>query len=127
MDEEDWIAAMQADPANAAIMGAFADWLDERNDPRAGAFRLLWEFGLIGQQERPSPRICYWGSSMWQSDQCEISSEWWCHSDFRYQSHDGVVTNRMALALSWAAASDTARYRWRKQTAERHSKRVSTI
>ncbi len=46
MDEITWWAAMAAVPG-LRTLGAFADWLDERADPRADATRLLFEFGVV--------------------------------------------------------------------------------
>ena len=42
MDEEaGFISAMLADPADRTVLLVYADWLDERNDPRGEYLRLL--------------------------------------------------------------------------------------
>src|SRR5262245_36056075 len=42
MDEEaGFIAAMHAEPTDRTVLLVYADWLDERNDPRGQYLRLL--------------------------------------------------------------------------------------
>jgi uncharacterized protein (TIGR02996 family) len=44
--EDDFQAALDADPADWQTRLVFADWLDERNDPRAAGFRELGRLRL---------------------------------------------------------------------------------
>jgi uncharacterized protein (TIGR02996 family) len=45
-DEEAWQAALDADPGNSLLRQVFADWLDDRGDPRASGYRVLGALGL---------------------------------------------------------------------------------
>lgn len=114
-EEKDWIAAMTAEPECAGLMGLFADWLDERGDARAGAFRLLWEAGKVGELNGLGG---YWGERNQQKPpESRVSSEW-----FNSTTEDPMlifgdtVAERFVLARSWATADDATRERWRAAT-----------
>lgn len=45
-DEEAFHAALDADPTASLTRRAFADWLEERDDPRAAGYRALGVLGV---------------------------------------------------------------------------------
>lgn len=48
-----FVQAIQADPDNDTARLVYADWLDERDDPRAAYLRLLVEAAALVDQGRP--------------------------------------------------------------------------
>jgi uncharacterized protein (TIGR02996 family) len=48
MDESTWVAAMRDKPQCLLTLGAFADWLQEQNDPRWEAAAFLYENREVG-------------------------------------------------------------------------------
>jgi uncharacterized protein (TIGR02996 family) len=56
MNEDAWIAAMRSNPHCLVTMGAFADWLQEQDDPRWEAMAVLVDTGsdreILGRHRR---------------------------------------------------------------------------
>ena len=117
MEEADWVAAMEAEPENCLLMGLFADWLDERNDPRAGLFRMLWEGGKVGNTMlNPSETYPYY--SVGKKDHTYVCHGLWDWTHLLYGTLFGVppVKARFALAAAWAEADESTREKWRLET-----------
>lgn len=133
MDEADWIAAMEAEPENAGLMGLFADWLDERNDPRAGLFRLLWETGKVGQEAVRPDSYTYFSVTS-PSTPTQIGDGLWMHTRRRLRHGGresgleglGRVQSRLAFARTWADADEDTRELWRTQFPDARTPNVET-
>lgn len=83
--EDDFQAALDARPNDWQTRLVFADWLDERDDPRAEGYRAL---GAL--QKRPH----YWCSP---SDGFRKSE--WCW--YSWQREGGAPNNRATLSAEW--------------------------
>lgn len=60
--EDDFQAAIDAEPANGLLRQVFADWLDDRGDDRAAGYRALGALGMSPRHFRPTsdPRDDHW-------------------------------------------------------------------
>jgi len=112
MTEDDWVAAMAAAPTDGLIMGAFADWLDERGDNlRAEFYRLLWETGKVGRPDSSS--YSYW-SLLSVPDDWRVPARLWNAADDGQASlyQKSPAQSRVLLATAWAGATEADRARW---------------
>ena len=125
MEEEDWVKAMEDDPGNAVILGAFADWLDERNDPRAGLFRTLWEGGRVGVDTKAGWHRSYSYFSVAQPGGRDHIPDGLWRAATRMARKEGMDNGlegltharlRMELAKAWAEADEATREKWRLET-----------
>jgi uncharacterized protein (TIGR02996 family) len=46
-DDVDFVRAIQAHPSDLALRQVYADWLDERGDPRGEYVRLQCQFAQV--------------------------------------------------------------------------------
>ncbi len=120
-EREAMIAAMRADPTNAALMCITADLLDEEGDPhRAEALRWLGERGMVGAKDDTG----YYGASDLAYDPIRlaggcVSDDWW----FLFTPAVGrnvwdAVDNRLDLMDAYHAADEETRARWLRETEE---------
>jgi chaperonin GroEL len=72
MIEDGFAQAILADPVNDTTRLVFADWLEERNDPRAGCLRLA-----VRLRERYGPRNPDHSNTFWERIGHGIEPAWW--------------------------------------------------
>lgn len=124
MDEEDFIAAMRAEPDNAALMGVFADFLEERGDERAGAYRVLWEAGSVGERVEADSEGSVSIGGYWRASSCGdsvppipafacVANGWAGRADLQ---NSDQIDDRLRLVSAWLTASEEDRRWWREQT-----------
>lgn len=121
MDEDDFIAAMIAEPKNAVLLGVFADFLEERGDERAGLYRLLWEHSLVGVQEKFESDVG--GYFIWQGNDelifgtvCDELYGFATSNSAQRREYGRVVAERLNMASAWRDADEAMRERWREET-----------
>ena len=86
--EDDFQAALDAHPEDWQTRLVFADWLQERGDPRADGYRAL---GVL--------RLCPFGlHDFW----------WWTTIDSKHCPKEGVKGNGCTLPDDWFALVDLA-------------------
>ena len=84
--EDDFQAALDANPEGWQTRLVFADWLQERGDPRAEGYRALAVLGLC-----PFGRDGFW---------------WWTTIESRHCPKEGVYGNGCTLPADWFALVD---------------------
>jgi uncharacterized protein (TIGR02996 family) len=102
-DEEPFHAALDAKPDDSTLRLVFADWLEERGDPRAQGYRAL---GLLGKwPENYGDEWDYWGLA--HDDPAHNLGAWWVRG-MAYQEgyygrpHGGRQREDDYAALKWS-------------------------
>jgi uncharacterized protein (TIGR02996 family) len=118
MNEEAWIAAMRANPHCLQTMGAFADWLQERDDPRWEPLMLLYNNGKVGYR---------FGYTYNVGRQSCVGISWLDDAVMDRLSRNSpaywdCVDNRLLLMRSWAEADDERRSQYLKDFHDAHSR-----
>ena len=105
MDEQAWIAAMRANPHCLRTMGGFADWLQERGDPRWEPLMMLYNDGKVGGHAGYTYVLgCLACVGMsWLKDAVDKK----CSP--RHPTYWDCVDNRLALIRCWVDADDEQR------------------
>jgi uncharacterized protein (TIGR02996 family) len=76
-EEAAFQAALDRDPADHATRLVFADWLDERDDPRAGGYRALVAVGALAYFA-PCGGWTYGNYNVANTgDQSALPRDWW--------------------------------------------------
>jgi uncharacterized protein (TIGR02996 family) len=124
--EDDFQAMLDANPEDWQTRLIFADWLDERGDPRAEGYRWLGEMRLYPIDDRahtapdwPPHQTCPWG---------------WRHEDYRPYPHaclPAVLTARpdwdSYLFRTRRAAEDAVARAFSRLTPERRAELVAMV
>ena len=123
--EDDFAAALDADPEDHNTRLVFADWLQERGDPRAEGYRALGQL-------RVSP--CHFGSGIFDADaRTKMSASdlyrdkwWWCAApDEKFRPHflpDGwFPAARVPLFTTRREAEDAAAVAFGKRSPKRRA------
>ena len=105
--EDDFQAALDADPGDHFTRLVFADWLDDRGDPRGSGYRAMGEMGRFPASHRFFKGQWDWfllpekatNSSPWQ-----IPEVWLINAD--YSNHEGVM---WCYPTRWRAEDALAR------------------
>jgi len=102
VNEQDWIAAMEAEPACVRTMAAFSDWLQERGDPRWEPLAWLAERGKVGDPHLPCG---YWCHEKGVAPQSRIEDHTWWSRAFGELPHPlahSPVPMRLALMSTYS-------------------------
>jgi hypothetical protein len=111
MEEADWVAAMTANPNCTVTMSAFADFLQERGDPRWEPLAWLAENGQVGVNDgMGSDGYWPWRSNKKSQANCAINEDWLIVNEA--QSFWGTIKERMGLLSRWVAATPEQRDDW---------------
>jgi len=75
-DEDAFHAALDANPADSTLRLIFADWLEERDDPRAAGYRAMGERGSRPQfyVEESFPWSWWWATR--DRDCHDLTEDW---------------------------------------------------
>jgi uncharacterized protein (TIGR02996 family) len=76
-EDEAFLAAMRADPADEAPWLIYADWLDERGDRRAALYRHRCQTDSLGMQFVLVPRGTFWMGERGSQKQVTIPQEFY--------------------------------------------------
>lgn len=126
-DEETFLALICGSPADYQLKMVFADWLRDRDDPRASAWDALagWRIAPHLCAERPTvwDVSCYMeypdyvvGSSRWRANPCApamIPEEWFDaidHPDTMSKDFDTVRAAYDALVVAYLKLTDAQRH-----------------
>lgn len=106
-DEESFQVALDADPYDQTARAAFADWLEDRCDPRAAAVRELWRMGWAPFQNGPNSWTCgnYNSPDRLEGpkDTSKLPKQWWVEVRKSCGESGGVDTDPSGyLDCQWA-------------------------
>jgi uncharacterized protein (TIGR02996 family) len=106
-DEESFQVTLDADPYDQTARAAFADWLEDRGDPRAAAVRELWRMGWAPFQNGPDSWTCGNYNSPERlegpKDTSKLPKQWWEHVKKRCAEGDGYFNLAMIVFVcQWA-------------------------
>lgn len=73
-DEEAFQSHLDAHPDDFTCRLVFADWLDERDDPRAEGYRAMGRMGLRPHQS--NPKWCWWVQHTYALTQSDLYDPW---------------------------------------------------
>jgi uncharacterized protein (TIGR02996 family) len=76
-DDEAFLAAIRADPADEAPWLIYADWLEERGNPRAALYRHRRRTNALGVQLVLVPRGTFWMGDRGRQEQVTIPHEFY--------------------------------------------------
>src|SRR5271165_320359 len=77
LDDEAFLRAIRADPADEAPWLIYADWLEERGDPRAALYRHRRLTNSLGMRLVLVPRGSFWMGDRGSQQQVEIAHEFY--------------------------------------------------
>jgi uncharacterized protein (TIGR02996 family) len=77
LDEEPFLRAIRADPADEAPWLIYADWLEERGDPRAALYRHRRRTNALGVQLVLVPRGTFWMGDRGRQEQVTIPHDFY--------------------------------------------------
>jgi uncharacterized protein (TIGR02996 family) len=77
LDDEAFLRAIRADPADDAPWLIYADWLEERGDPRAALYRQRHRTNAIGVRLVLVPRGTFWMGDRGQQRQVAVPHEFY--------------------------------------------------
>lgn len=97
--EEDFHRQLDANPDDHHTRMVFADWLQERDDPRAEGYRAL---GQLRLHPDLNPGLLHTNAWFWSSDipsEHNLPEDWWQHSwhTGAYHQHSGIRQSRRNL------------------------------
>ena len=88
MTDADWLAAVAAAPDDQLVRLAYADWLDDRDDPRAELLRL--DVQIEGRSDEATEVLCRLAAVAdpgWRAVACRVPVEpigvrdWYTHTN----------------------------------------------
>lgn len=82
--EDAFQAVLDANPQDWQARLVFADWLDERGDPRADGYRMLGYARMApagpGNESQEGQQRWWWLETVTgRSHSCNVKSYWYCH------------------------------------------------
>lgn len=88
--EDDFQAALDADPTDFTARLVFADWLDEQGDPRAAGYRMLAyarmaPVGPGNKSQHGQQEWCWLETVTGRSNRCNVKSYWYTHLTKRWK------------------------------------------
>jgi uncharacterized protein (TIGR02996 family) len=76
-DNEAFLRAIRADPADDAPWLIYADWLEEHGDPRAALYRQPRRTNALGMKLVLVPRSTFWMGKRGHQRQVEVPQEFY--------------------------------------------------